>query len=129
MKSPAVIGLLLAVAAVVSPVSAPALELADTPLGGATERLPESTLPPSRAGAREMQLDSQLTHGRMRRNQEAEEEPVSKSRRDPPFGRAEAAERARTEHGGRVLSVRWTGQNYKVKLLDKGEIRTVTVED
>lgn len=50
--------------------------------------------------------------------------------REPQFlNRAQAAERARRDHGGRVLSVGWTGSEYRVKLLRKGEVRIVSVPD
>ncbi|MCK5768879.1 hypothetical protein [Algiphilus sp.] len=50
--------------------------------------------------------------------------------REPRFlNRAQAAERARRDHGGRVLSVGWTGSEYRVKLLRQGEVRIVSVPD
>lgn len=43
--------------------------------------------------------------------------------------RAQAAAQARNEHGGRVLSVHWTGDDYRVKLLRHGEVRIVRIAD
>lgn len=43
--------------------------------------------------------------------------------------RAQAAERARKQYGGRVLDVRWTGTHYRVKLLHSGNVRIVTIAD
>lgn len=43
--------------------------------------------------------------------------------------RAQAAAQARELHGGRVLSVHWTGNGYRVKLLRHGEVRIVRVAD
>ena len=45
------------------------------------------------------------------------------------LNRAQAADRARSQHGGRVLSVRWTGDGYRVKLLRHGEVRIVRIAD
>lgn len=43
--------------------------------------------------------------------------------------RAQAAEQARQQYGGRVLDVRWTGSHYRVKLLQSGNVRIVTIAD
>lgn len=45
------------------------------------------------------------------------------------LSRAQAAAQARELHGGRVLSVRWTGHDYRVKLLRQGEVRIVRIAD
>ncbi|MBY8965731.1 hypothetical protein KHP57_08415 [Algiphilus sp. NNCM1] len=43
--------------------------------------------------------------------------------------RARAADLARKQYGGRVLDVRWTGADYRVKLLRSGSVRIVTIAD
>jgi len=43
--------------------------------------------------------------------------------------RARAAELARQKYGGRILDVRWTGTDYRVKLLQSGNVRIVTIAD
>lgn len=43
--------------------------------------------------------------------------------------RAQAAALAREQFGGRVLDVRWTGADYRVKLLQAGSVRIVTIAD
>lgn len=45
------------------------------------------------------------------------------------LNRSQAAAVARRQHGGRVLAVRWTGKDYRVKLLRGGEVRIVHVPD
>lgn len=55
------------------------------------------------------------------------------ARRETPaaeyVSRARAAELARQQYGGRVLDVRWTGTDYRVKLLQSGNVRIVTIAD
>ncbi|WP_420427131.1 hypothetical protein [Algiphilus sp.] len=43
--------------------------------------------------------------------------------------RARAADLARKQYGGRILDVRWTGTDYRVKLLRSGSVRIVTIAD
>lgn len=52
-----------------------------------------------------------------------------RSRSARHVSRAQAASQAREAHGGRVLSVHWTGKNYRVKLLRRGEVHIVHIDD
>lgn len=53
--------------------------------------------------------------------------PASAERK-PQLSAEGAARLAREEYGGRVLAVHWTGQRYRIKLLQRGEIRIVEIE-
>jgi hypothetical protein len=56
-------------------------------------------------------------------------QPEERPRAPLHLNRAQAAAQARDLHGGRVLSVHWTGNGYRVKLLRHGEVRIVRVAD
>lgn len=56
-------------------------------------------------------------------------EASERTRTAQHVNRAQAAAQARDQHGGRVLSVRWTGDDYRVKLLRRGEVRIVRIAD
>lgn len=59
-------------------------------------------------------------------------EPRGRGGGQQPFSAEQAAEQARKRYGGRVLDVRphrpnGTGDGYRVKLLDRGEVRSVVI--
>lgn len=92
-------------------------------------------------GTTRVQLDSRMTNTPSSGFEERRDPPADLEKellapeatsegRGPSMSEAEAADRAREQHGGgRVLSVRWTGEGYEVKLLRRGELRTVIVAD
>lgn len=103
---------MLAICALFSPSVHSALDL---PLvGGAGKPLPEAIDRPSIESREEGRAVHPMQHNR----------PAAQH-----ITRARAADLARKLHGGRVLDVRWTGTDYRVKLLQSGSVRIVTIAD